>query len=499
MRVVDDKVIKKILETCKLKPSEELEDNKIEFKEYKSIDYLCSCKKLAEEVSALANCKGGAIIVGIKDSSGIKNKNWLSQLVGFEHGDVIEIQQRIKGKLKPRFDIQSEYFLFEDKKYLIIHVPYSRDTLISTTSGKYYLSDGRESRPMEPSEVRKAVSNLQNYDWSAGSLELDRSCLDEDSVKQAYQDYCIRKKYDENSKPNIDAFLEAIGVTSNGKVTKSGLLFLGKEVFIKKWLGVHEYRFSWKTRAENLLINDVWEECIWKSLKVAKNYFNECNVTVNIVFKGKTYQAPLLDEHAFHEAFLNAIVHRDYSIDGMISIDFYCAKLTITNPGSFYGGVTPENITHHQPRHRNKSLAKLLMEFQLVDRAGMGVKRMGLGSLRYGREFPLFAESYNSIEVTMQAESVLPGIFVLVVVDSEQYGISDLILLNSVYRKGVVSVKEARRRIQNLSTKDDWESLKESVKRLEYIELCGTNDDIYVRVNPKWNDFFEIEKKNKAQ
>lgn len=497
MRVVDDNTIEEILESCKSKASEELEDTRIEFKEYQSIHSLCSCKKLAEEVSALANYQGGAIIVGIKDSNNVKNKNWLSQLVGFEYGDVLEIQKRIKGKLKPYFDIHAEYLIFEDKNYLIIHVPYSRDTLISTSSGKICIRDGRDSRPMEPNEVQQAVNNLQNYDWSAGSLALNRSCLDDDSVKQAYQDYCIRKQYDEDSKPNIDAFLEAIGVTSNGCITKSGLLFLGKQQYIKEWLGTYEYRFSWKTRAGVLIINNVWEECIWKSLNIAKGEFHECNISVDIKFQGKTYKAPPLDENAFHEAFLNAIVHRDYSVDGMISIDFYCAKLTITNPGRFYGGVTSENITHHQPRHRNKSLAKLLMQFQLVDRAGMGVKRMGLGSLRYGREFPSFAESNNSIEVSMHAEYVLPGIFILVVADAEKYGITDLILLNSVYRKGVIPVKEARRRIQNLSSTDDWESLKESVERLEYIELCGTNDGIFVRVTPTWNNYFEVEKKLK--
>lgn len=134
------------------------------------------------------------------------------------------------------------------------------------------------------------------------------------------------------------------------------------------------------------------------------------------------------------------------------------------------------------------------MQFQLVDRAGMGVKRMGIDSLKYGREFPSFAESYNSINVTMHAEYVLPGIFVLIVSDADKYGMSDLILLNSVYRKGVIPVKEARQRIHNLSNINAWESLKESVERLEYIELCGTNDGVFVRVNPKWNDFFEVGK-----
>jgi len=366
--------------------------------------------------------------------------------------------------------------------------------LISTASGKICIRDGRSSRPMEPNEIRQAVNNLHNYDWSADLLELDIfSSLDTRVIDEAYEDYCNRKKYSIESKPDTSAFLEAIGATSNGILTKSGLLFLGKPDIVRQWLNSYEYRFSCKTRTGKLLVNQVWEDCIWKSINLAKEYFSVCNVAHEVKFENQTYKVPILDELAFHEAFINAIVHRDYSIDGMISIDFDLTQMTITNPGSFYGGVTPQNIAIHQPRHRNKALAKLMMQFQLVDRAGMGIKRMGLGSLIYGREFPKFGESFNSVEVTMQAESVLPGIFVLVQSNPESYGLIDLILINSLYRKGVISVNEAQKRICHLS-KSPWISLKESVERIAQMEFCGNKDGIYIRVNPTWNSFFDIRK-----
>lgn len=495
MRIKDQDSIRNILASCKVTPSESIESEEVEFKEYKNINSLHNAKDLAEEVSALANSHGGIIIIGVKDSSNVIGQNWLSQLVGFEYGDVIEIEQRIKGKIKPFLEICAEYVDFEGKSYLVIHVPHRRDSLISTASGKVCIRDGRSSRPMEPNEIRQAVNNLQNYDWSADLLELDIfSSLDATAIDESYEDYCNRKKYSIESKPDRYAFLEAISATNNGILTKSGLLFLGKPDVIKQWLGAYEYRFSCKTQTGKLLVNEVWEECIWKSISLAKKSFKLFNLTQEIKFENKTYDVPILDELAFHEAFINAIVHRDYSIDGMISIDFDLTKMTITNPGSFYGGVTPENIAIHQPRHRNKALAKLMMQFQLVDRAGMGVKRMGLGSLIYGREFPKFGESFNSVEVTMQAESVLPGIFVLVQSNPDSYGLIDLILINSLYRKGVISVNEAQKRIRHLS-KSPWISLKESVERIEQMEFCGNKDGIYIRVNPRWNTFFDIIRK----
>lgn len=492
MRLKDQDSIIKIIAACKVRPSEHLESEEVEFKEYRDIQALHNAKDLAEEVSALANFRGGIIIVGIRDSSNVVHQNWLSQLVGFAQGDLIEIEQRLKGKLKPSLAICAEYLDFESKFYLIIHVPNRRDSLITTSSGKTCIRDGRSSRPMEPDEIRKAVNNLQNYDWSADLLDLDvDDGLDPIALDEAYKDYCDRKNYPVGSQPDKYAFLEAIGATNNGSLTKGGLLFLGQSNSIKQWLSAYEYRFSWKTRSGKLLINKVWEECIWRSIILAKEYFNICNTNQQIKFKDKTFNAPILDALAFHEAFVNSIVHRDYSIDGMISVDFDFTKMTITNPGSFYGGVTSENIVLHQPRHRNKALAKLMMQFQLVDRAGMGVKRMGLGSLIYGREFPKFRESLNCVEVAMQAESVLPGIFVLVQGAPDTYDLIDLILLNSLYRKGVISVSEAQKRIRHLS-ENYWISLKESVDRIEQIEFCGSKEGVYIRVNPNCNEFFDI-------
>lgn len=190
---------------------------------------------------------------------------------------------------------------------------------------------------------------------------------------------------------------------------------------------------------------------------------------------------------------MNALVHRDYSIEGMVVVDFDSGKMTITNPGVFYGGVSAENISVHQPRHRNKALAKLLMSFQLVDRAGMGVRRMGLGSLMYGREFPSFRESFDTVEVIMSAESILSGIFVLTHENPDKFGVIDLIIFNSIYRAGFVSVAEVSKRIKGL-THEVWEEIKESVNRHEQIELCGTKDGVFIRVIPRWNSFFDVKR-----
>lgn len=70
-------------------------------------------------------------------------------------------------------------------------------------------------------------------------------------------------------------------------------------------------------------------------------------------------------------------MHRDYSVDGMISVTYFGEELRIHSPGAFFGGVTSDNIARHEPRHRNKNLARILMTHDLVDRAGIGAFEWG--------------------------------------------------------------------------------------------------------------------------
>lgn len=489
--MIDEAQLHALLNQLKTTPSEDLESDVLEFKLYASEHSLHNAKDLAEEFSALANHLGGHIVVGVRDSSDVPNRNWSAQLVGFPSVDLHTTQERLSGKLRPKQQLHLAQFDFEGGNYLVICVPQHRDTLVATTSGKVCIRDGKSSRAMEPDEISRAVKALQDYDWSAEQLDLDPDvALDKQAVSEAFNDFVSRRAADNSTTGD---FLEAIGATANGRLTKSGLLFLGKSRAIRDVLGNFEYRFSRKRRTGELLINDVWDECIWHTVNRAKDNFEKFNTPADLVFRKKKYRVQLLDRIAFHEAFLNALVHRDYSLDGMVTVEFLDNSLTITSPGTFYGGVHPDNIFRHEPRHRNKALARTLMEYHLVDRAGMGVFRMSLNSLRYGREFPTFSERSNSVVVTMQAQYIRAPVFVMSESHKDVCGISEFMVLNSVCEAGHVSVSSLEDRLRKIEA-DPWASIQLAVEHLPPVELCGDRAGLYVRVKPEWNSFFDVQK-----
>lgn len=474
-----------ILESLKTQPSESFESELIEFKNFNSERALHNSKELAEEISALANKNGGTIVIGVIDSSNVKNEDWNSQLNGFDKVDLDTTKERLLGKINPKIDIKLKDLEYEAKNYLLIEVPNIIHSLVTTSSGKTYLREGKSSIPASPEQIQVLVKNLQSYDWSSQEIYLDIfDALDGNAIIEAKRDFSIRRGIPITDLTDTN-FLESIGATKNGLLNNAGLLFLGKKEIINANLGLFEYRFSWKTQDGRLKINEVWDDCIWNSIKKAKSHFLVCNKKSSVTFKGNDYVLSTLDEQAYHEALLNSIVHRDYSIDGMTSINFKENELIITNPGTFYGGVSSENISYHEPRHRNKALARTLMAFQLVDRAGMGVLRIGLNSLMYGRDLPVWKENLDNIEVRMPAEYFKVDIFLATQKYITNCSITELYIINSLHKVGSKNIKLLEKELTTI-IQNPWVSIQRSLAREEmkkYFCVNGNNDGIFICTN----------------
>jgi ATP-dependent DNA helicase RecG len=479
------------LERLKTERSAELESMTVEFKEYRDEQALHNAKDLAEEICALANTGGGVIVVGIRDSSNLRGGSLEEQIVGFPVCDTLTLRERLSGKLKPHLELQISGLSFEGKHLLVVDVPMKRDGLVATSSGKVYTREGRSSRPMSPDEIERSVKRLQTYDWSGDDVDLKPSeGLDPEALAEAKAEFVRSRGLTEL---DDGAFLEAVEGTKNGVLTKACILFLGEERTIRDHLGDFEFRFTWKTSTGLLIINDIWHGCLWKAIKRAREHFDKCNAPIDFAHEGKKYPIPAMDPQAFHEAFLNALVHRDYAVDGMVSVQYESGTLAISSPGGFYGGVTAENIVRHEPRHRNKALARMLMLFHMIDRAGVGVVRMGIHSLRYGRGFPKFSERNGYVQVEMQAEYFRPGIFVLVQAEGSMYSVADLLVLNSMYGQGAIPVAKLVTLLQKVEERP-WEALQAAVKKVRVLQFSGDKNGVYVSVKPEWRNVLQVTK-----
>ena len=467
-----------LLEKIKNSPSEQIESETLEFKEYiTKNNFYNNTKSIAKAISAFSNKNGGCIIIGVKDSSNIRNKEWNTQLKGCEAIDETSASQKIRKNLSPEINLEIKNHFYQEKNFIVIKINKSFDTLVSTASGSYYIRDGRESRPMRPREMEIVMKNFTTYDWSGDIIDeiIIEDSLDFDTVDRAIEEYRNIKEF--SLKMKHDIFLESIGATIDGKITKGGLLFLGTKESILNHVGSFEYRVSEKTINGDLKTNEIWTGSLWEAIEKTRELFQRIIHYKTVPYDKRKYTISILDKIAFEEAFINALVHRDYMVDGMVTVDFLENIVSITNPGTFYSGINSDNIFIHPPRHRNKALSNIFMKFQFMDKAGVGRSRMTINSLKYGRGKPIFYSGNNYVKVVLESHSIKEEVYALTLLYN--YGILELGIINELHEKNIVSADSIINKFKKIISPLSMKEIKDAVDKVDSIKLIKKKDAQY--------------------
>jgi ATP-dependent DNA helicase RecG len=111
---------------------------------------------------------------------------------------------------------------------------------------------------------------------------------------------------------------------------------------------------------------------------------------------------PEYPEFAYREAIVNAVSHRDYSLDGsFVQVRLFANRLEVQSPGGLGGHLTIDNIAYEQYT-RNPHIVRLLEDFGYVERRGLGVDQMIQTMKSAGLEPPTFEDRGSSFWVTLK-------------------------------------------------------------------------------------------------
>ena len=239
---------------------------------------------------------------------------------------------------------------------------------------------GKNSKPLYPDEYHLNEVTKTTKDFStlvlAETSESNINSLEVYKLKER-----LKSRDPESTLVNLKdkAFLNDLGLTVSVdgqiKLTIAGLLFVGKDDSIRKYLPQSEIiylHYNEKNAIEYDKRLDL-RTTILSSLDRLTQVIEDSNTIVNIqvgLFRMEVKDYP---KHIFQEALLNAISHRDYTSNGAIYVKHYHNRLVIENPGGFSQGITIENIITHPSVPRNKLIAENLQQFKYVQRAGQGV------------------------------------------------------------------------------------------------------------------------------
>ncbi|HHY47603.1 MAG TPA: hypothetical protein GX506_09940 [Firmicutes bacterium] len=129
-------------------------------------------------------------------------------------------------------------------------------------------------------------------------------------------------------------------VEANGEpthLTVTGLLLAGKEESIRRHMPTSEVAFQ-VLRELEVEVNEFFRWPLVRLLEQVLTYFKARNSQKEIMMGLFRVGIPDYPERAFREGLINALVHRDYTRQGAIHVQWYDDRIEISNPGGFPPG-----------------------------------------------------------------------------------------------------------------------------------------------------------------
>lgn len=366
----------------------------VEFKEAKQSIHFDDLGKYFSALSNEANVKGkdyAWLVLGVSNQS----PRWI---VGSQYRSIARDRENLKYEIARHTNSGMTFVDVHEVKssegrILMLQIPPALRGIPTEWKGHYYGRDGESLVALAMPEIEAIRGQSPQEDWSAEVCEGIRlDALDPKAILAARDEY--KKKNprlaDDVSHWDDTVFLNKTKLCRNGKVTRAAIILLGKEES-EHYLLPGVAKLSWILRDEKGEEQDYRHFGPPFLLNVDIVFNKIRNLTYRYMRNERLFPTEVsqYEPWVVREAMHNAIAHQDYSLYGRILVMEEPGSLLIANRGSFIPGTVEAVIRRDAPedRYRNRFLADAMVNLNMIDTVGSGIKRMF--SEQRKRFFPL--------------------------------------------------------------------------------------------------------------
>lgn len=294
--------------------------------------------------------------------------------------------------LRPNPGVEVHAFDHPDGRVVLFEVGPARGEPV-TFYGTAYVRVGASKTELRKHPEKARAIWTRGSDWSAEVCEAaGLRDLDPLAVAKAREQFVVKHPGQAAEVGGWDdtTFLNKARVLRQGAVTNAALLLLGRSEsaplltpavakisWILKDAGNHELDYE-HIGPPFLLAGD-------RLLRRIRNLIVRALPSGTLFPQEITQYDPWVIREALH----NAIAHQDYRRHGRITVVEFPDRVLVTNVGDFLPGDVETVIRQDAPQalYRNPFLADAMVELNLIDTQGGGIKRMFETQRR--RSFPL--------------------------------------------------------------------------------------------------------------
>jgi len=291
-------------------------------------------------------------------------------------------------------------------------------------------------------------------DWSAEVCEeTTLNDLDPEAIAKAREQFVVKHPAQRQQVEGWDdqTFLNKARVLRQGQITKTALLLLGRPESAVL-LSPAVAKISWILKdADNRELD--YEHLGPPFLLAGDRLLQRIrNLTVRTLPSGTLFPQEInqYDAWVVREALHNAIAHQDYRQHGRITMVEFPDRLLLKNVGDFLPGDIETVIRQDAPPilYRNPFLSDAMVELNLIDTQGGGIKRMFETQRR--RSFPLpdyELEKPGEVTVTLTGR-ILDERYTRLLMERTDLNLAQVMLLDRVQKRQGIS-EEDRRFLKN--------------------------------------------------
>ncbi|MBF0232161.1 MAG: putative DNA binding domain-containing protein [Desulfamplus sp.] len=348
------------------------ENSLVEFKEV-----TVSPESLAEEIVAFLNVKGGSIYLGVSDNGTITGID-IERKASLEQTVINICRNNISPPIIPIY----ETILIEEKCIARITIPEGIEKPYRTIQGKHFLRVGSTKRLSSREELLRLYQNaivlhIDDHPISGAGTET----IDLQKVKLYFQNV-YEFNFDDLSKPEqYQLLINSSIIATIGKdpfATIAGLIFFSKKesLFssIERFLPRAGIQFVAYENYEMDSILDRFESC-----EACPEAIDSIVHKIRINWKTPSQIQGLKREElkfpmkVFRELMVNAVVHRDYTLQSKIQVQMFPDKIRVVTPGRLVNTVTIEKMKAGTSIPRNPVIMKFMQNYRYADQLGRGI------------------------------------------------------------------------------------------------------------------------------
>lgn len=402
-------------------------------------------EEIGERISALSNgaClvnkRYGYLIFGVTDSTqNIVGTTFDPKTKKAKGNEDLEFW--LVTRLSPRIDFKIHQLDIDGKNIILFEIPATSGTPVSFLHEAYIRVGSYTKKLKDHPEKAKKLWQSMSTDWSAEICQdATLEDLDPIAIATARQLFIRKNPRIAEDVPtwNDVTFLNKARLTIKGKITNTAIVLLGlpeSAHFINPVVA----QITWILKGADGIEKDYEHFYTPLLLAVDEVYKKIRNLKYRYLIDGTLFpeEVDQYDPYIIREALSNAIAHQDYRMRGRITIvEKEDSTLTFQNYGSFLPVSIEKVISGDSPeqKYRNTFLVNAMMQLNLIDTIGSGIRRMFLKQREKFFPMPDYDLENNRVQVKITGK-VLSLDYARKLAELPELSLNNIIALDQVQK-----------------------------------------------------------------